>query len=81
MSNQRAILENVPRVHFYEGGKRCPEDIIIPSVMRSILEYLGEEDYGCKHCQSKEPGCKIPCSYAFFCSVSGAAFFLSWKDG
>ena len=29
----RCVLDGVPRVHFYEGGKRCPEDIILPSVM------------------------------------------------
>jgi hypothetical protein len=45
----RRVLEGVPRVHSYEGGKRCPEDIILPSVMRAVLEYLGEKDYGCKH--------------------------------
>lgn len=36
MSNQsasaqpalRLVLEGVPRIHFYEGGPRCPEDII-----------------------------------------------------
>jgi len=35
-----AVLEGVPRVHFYEGGKRCPEDITFPSCLRAILEYL-----------------------------------------
>ena len=34
----RVVLEGVPRVHFYEGGPRCPEDIILPSVMRALLE-------------------------------------------
>ena len=46
----RAVLENVPRIHFYEGGARCPEDIIFPSAMRAILEYLGDKDFGCRHC-------------------------------
>ncbi len=81
MSNQRAVLENVPRVHFYEGGKRCPEDIIIPSVVRAILEYLGDEDYGCKHCPARGQACKVHCTYAFLVGVSGAAAFLSWKEG
>jgi hypothetical protein len=77
----RCVLEGVPRVHFYEGGKRCPEDIILPSVMRAILEYLGEKDYGCKHCLARNPDCTILCTYAFLVGVSGAASFLSWKDG
>ncbi len=77
----RAVLEGVPRVHFYEGGKRCPEDIILPSVIRAVLEFLGEKDYGCKHCLAQNPDCKILCTYAFLVGVSGAASFLSWKEG
>lgn len=77
----RCVLEGVPRVHFYEGGKRCPEDIILPSVVRAVLEYLGESEYGCKHCLAQNPDCEILCTYAFLVGVSGAAAFLSWKDG
>ena len=78
---ERAVLEGVPRVHFYEGGKRCPEDLILPSVMRAVLEYLGEPDYGCKHCLARNPECKVLCTYAFLVGVSGVASFLSWKEG
>ncbi|MBN1139533.1 MAG: hypothetical protein JXM73_23355 [Anaerolineae bacterium] len=81
MSTQRLVLESIPRVHFYEGGKRCPEDIILPSVMRAVLEFLGEPDYGCKHCLAKNPDCKVLCTYAFLVGVSGAGAFLSWKEG
>jgi hypothetical protein len=77
----RVVLEGVPRVHFYEGGKRCPEDIALPSVMRAVLEYLGETDYGCKHCLARSPDCKVLCTYAFLVGVSGAASYLSWKEG
>ncbi|MBN1641214.1 MAG: hypothetical protein JXA09_08260 [Anaerolineae bacterium] len=77
----RAVLEGVPRVQFYEGGKRCPEDIILPSVMRAVLEFLGEKDYGCKHCLAQNPDCKVLCTYSFLVGVSGAASFLSWKEG
>jgi hypothetical protein len=31
----RLVLEGVPRVHFYEGGPSCPEDIPFPFVMRA----------------------------------------------
>ena len=44
---ERLVLEGVPRVHFYQGGTRCTEDIILPSVTRALLEFLGEKDYGC----------------------------------
>jgi len=75
------VLGDVPRVHFYEGGKRCPEDIILPSVVRAILEYLGDEDYGCKHCPVRIQPCKVFCTYAFLVGVSGAASYVSWKEG
>ena len=89
MSNQsattqaatRLVLEGVPHVHFFEGGPRCPEDITLPSIIRAYLEYLGDEDFGCKHCQAKNPNCKIFCTYSFFIGVTGAAAFLSWKKG
>jgi hypothetical protein len=77
----RCVLEGVPRVHFYEGGKRCPEDIILPSVVRAVLEYLREADYGCRHCLAQNPEPKVLCTYAFLVGVSGAASFLSWKEG
>lgn len=77
----RCVLEGVPRIHFYEGGKRCPEDIILPSVVRAVLEFLGEKDYGCKHCLAQNPDCRVLCTYAFLVGVSGAASFLSWKEG
>ncbi|MCJ7736643.1 MAG: hypothetical protein MUQ10_04925 [Anaerolineae bacterium] len=77
----RLVLEGVPRVHFYEGGERCPEDIILPSVMRAVVEFLGDTEYGCKHCLVQNPDCKVMCTYAFLTGVSGAASFLSWKEG
>lgn len=49
--------------------------------MRSVMEYLGEHDFGCRWCESHKPGCPIACSYAFFIGVSGIASFLSWKHG
>lgn len=78
---QRLVLEGVPRVSFYEGGPLCPEDIILPSVMRAVLEYLDEPDFGCKHLLAATPNAKILCTYAFLVGVSGAAAFLSWKEG
>ncbi len=81
MPRQRLVLDGVPRIHFYEGGKACPEDIILPSVMRAVLEFLGEPDYGCKHNLANNPECKILCTYSFLVGVSGAAAFFSWKEG
>jgi hypothetical protein len=76
----RLVLEGVPRVHFYEGGPACPEDICFPSVMRALMEYFGE-DYGCRTCRTLPPHTKVTCAYSFFMGVSGVASFLSWKPG
>ena len=78
---KRFVLEGVPKVGFYQGDPRCPEDIAFPAVMRSLLEYLGESDYGCKHSTSFKPGCAVSCAYSFMLGVCGAAFFLSWRPG
>ncbi|MFZ6028325.1 MAG: hypothetical protein ACOYYS_11475 [Chloroflexota bacterium] len=77
----RLVLENVPQVKFYDGGSRCPEDICLPSVLRAITEYTDDPDYGCNKCRAKNPNCQVSCSYAFFVGVTGAAFYISWKDG
>jgi hypothetical protein len=49
--------------------------------MRAVLEYLDDADYGCRHCPGQKAGCQVPCTYAFLVGVSGAASFLSWKEG
>jgi hypothetical protein len=77
----RAVLHGVPRVHFWEGGARCPEDVCFPSVMRAVMEYL-KENIGCQHC----PGMKgknwgLQCSYGYFMLASGMAFAMNWKPG
>jgi hypothetical protein len=77
----RKILANVPRVNFFEGGPRCPEDIPFPSAMRALMEYFKEDDFGCRSCRSIQPNCRVPCSYSFFLGVSGAVSFLNWKPG
>ena len=77
----RLILDNVPRINFYEGGPRCPEDIPLPSVMRALMEYFNESDFGCQACRAVQPGCKVPCSYAYFMGMTAAGSYLSWKKG
>ncbi|MDA0708920.1 MAG: hypothetical protein O3B73_01770 [bacterium] len=60
----------MPRVGFYPGvhglePRRGPEDIIFPSCMRAIKDYLGHPEY----------------DYIHFVGVTGAGFYLNWKDG
>jgi hypothetical protein len=80
-TSNRLVLEGVPRVGFFEGGPACPEDIPFPSVMRALMEYFDETDFGCRSRYPLKPGCKVTCSYAFYIGVSGVASFLSWKPG
>ena len=66
----RQVLRDVPRVGFYpdmrqQNPERGPEDIIFPSCMRAVMEHLGHPDY----------------DYIHFVGVTGAGFFLNWKDG
>jgi hypothetical protein len=76
----RAVLRGVPRVHFYEGGPRCPEDIPFASCLRACLEYLGE-NLGCQHVTGEDPSWGVGCGYAYLLGASGTAFSHSWKPG
>lgn len=77
----RVLLKDVPKVNFYNGGPRCPEDICFPSCLRAYLEYVGDADFSCKHSPTYRPGCKISCTYSYLVGTSGAGFYLSWKEG
>jgi hypothetical protein len=81
ITQNRLVLQGVPQVKFYDGGPRCPEDIPLPSVMRALVEYFGEHEFGCRTCRAIQPGCKIQCSYAYFVGMTGAGSFISWKKG
>lgn len=76
----RVILEGVPRVNFYEGGKRCPEDFTFPSSLRACLEYMGE-GFGCDHVTVPQQPWQLCCTYAYIMSACGYAFWLAWKSG
>ncbi len=77
----RFVLRGVPRLHFFEGGPGCPEDIPFPSAVRALMEFLKEDAFGCRSCRGLTRGCRIGCSYAHFIGVSGVASFLNWKPG
>jgi hypothetical protein len=66
----RRVLADVPRVGFYPDvhrldPRRGPEDIIFPACMRAIMEFLGHPEY----------------DYIHFVGVTGAGFYLNWKEG
>ena len=66
----RHVLTDVPRVGFYPDMRqhepeRGPEDVIFPSCMRATMDYFGHPEY----------------DYIHFVGVTGAGFYLNWKDG
>lgn len=79
-SPAKVVLSGVPRIHFYEGEPRCPEDICGPSVLRAVLEYLGE-DIGCDHCQPQGRRWGLRCGCAFFMGVMGLSWQAAWATG
>ncbi len=71
----RTVLEGVPRVGFYRGGPRPPEDDPFPACLRAYLEYR-QEDLGFKAKTGKsDPWHEV---HVYAMGVSGAAFRLSW---
>jgi hypothetical protein len=74
---ERCVLEGVPRVHFYEGGPFCPEDICFPSALKTCLEFMGDP-IGCKHTSPPTRGL-ASCGYSYLVGTTGEAFALSWS--
>jgi hypothetical protein len=77
----RRVLDGVPKIAFYEQRPLCPEDLCLPSVMRSLAGFLKDPLIVCGRRHAGSCATKVPCAYSFFAGVTGAAFFLSWKEG
>jgi len=75
----RVVLEGVPRVNFYSGGNRCPEDVPFPSCLRACLEFMGDS-YGCRNIKENKSNRQIDCAYVYIMGTSGAAFRLLWNS-
>jgi hypothetical protein len=73
----RCVLDGVPRIHFYEGGHFCPEDICFPSALKACLEFIGDP-IGCKHTCPPTRGL-ASCGYSYLVGTSGEAFALHWS--
>lgn len=71
----RYVLEGVPRVHDYEGGKRCSEAFPFFSCLRAILEYQ-RAPFGCRF--TAVPSVTCACTYGYVVGASGCGAFLSW---
>jgi hypothetical protein len=71
----RVVLEGVPRVGFYQGGPRPPEDDPFPSCLRAYLEYRGD-DLGFK--QKNGGGDPWHEVHVYLMGISGAAWRMTW---
>jgi hypothetical protein len=76
----RLLLTGVPRVEFYSGGPRCPEDLTFEACLRAVLEYLGECP-GCRHVAAHQVGSPVSCVYAWLLGMTGHAFSTIWEPG
>jgi hypothetical protein len=76
----RLVLQGVPKVGFYGGGQRCPEDNPFPSCMRAILDYF-EESMGQRYISAHTTTWRLDNTYTYLMGVSGCAFRLSWRTG
>ncbi len=83
LAPRRLVLEGVPRVAFYSGGPRCPEDFSFPSSLRAALEYLGDRQAGCNATllAAGTRDWQLGCSYALHMVTSGLAFQQLWRAG
>src|SRR5690242_16126198 len=71
----RLVLDGVPRVGFYQGGPRTPEDDPFPACLRAYLEYRGD-DLGFKAAAGQlDPWHDV---HVYLMGTSGAAFRMSW---
>lgn len=76
----RVVLEGVPRVNFYSGGPRCPEDVPFPACLKACLEYMGDA-LGCRGVAVRGDQWQVGCGYAYLMGATGAAFRLAWTPG
>lgn len=74
----RKVLEEVPRVGFYQGGNIAPEDIPLPSVLRACLRFLGEP-YSFTVLTLHQKEWQIDDAAVLFTAVTGAAFRFVWR--
>jgi RNA polymerase sigma factor (sigma-70 family) len=76
----RKVIEGVPRVKYFSGGKNCPESYTFPSCLSACLKSMGE-DYGGKEVDVHGDKWRLNSGYVFIMGTSGEAFRLFWKPG
>jgi RNA polymerase sigma factor (sigma-70 family) len=76
----RKVIEGVPRVGFYSGGKNCPESYPFPSCLSACLKSMGQ-DYGSKEITVHDSTWHLNNGYVYIMGTSGEAFRLFFKPG
>ncbi|MEN6304474.1 MAG: hypothetical protein ABFD96_17195, partial [Armatimonadia bacterium] len=76
----RFVLEDVPRIGFYNGDDVCPRDTPVAGALTAVLQHLGDE-LGYERLEAHGRAWLLDLTYTFAMGVSGAAFFLSWGEG
>ncbi len=74
----RQVLDEVPRIGFYQGGNIAPEDLPLPSVMRACLRFLGEP-YGFTSIYLHQQEWQIDNAAMLYTAVTGSAFRFIWR--
>ena len=74
----RKVLEGIPRVGFYQGGPRAPQDDLLPASIAAFLEWRGE-DLGFRQATGKaDPWHDV---HIYLMGTSGQAFRTLWNPG
>ena len=76
----RKVIDGVPRVGFYSGGKNCPESYSFPSCLSACLKSM-EQDYGTKEITVHDSTWHLNNGYVYIMGTSGEAFRLFFKPG
>jgi RNA polymerase sigma factor (sigma-70 family) len=76
----RKVIDGVPSVGFYKGGKKCPESYSFSSCLSACLQYMGK-DYGFEEIAVHDTIWKLNKTYVYIMGTSGEAFRLFWKTG
>ena len=71
------ILEGAVRPEQYVGQRRIPEDMPLPSVMRALMDFLGE-DYGAETIDAHGTQWHRDVALIHYMGVSGDAFRFFW---
>ncbi|MCC6728598.1 MAG: hypothetical protein IT208_04590 [Chthonomonadales bacterium] len=72
----RRVIEGVPRVGFYDGGRRPPEDDMFPACVRAFLEHRREPRDFAGDPRKGDPWHDV---HVYAMAMTGSSFRLLWN--